>query len=497
MRTDDRLPATILDLIEAGDDADVAVEAAGRVPLDYAGLRSHTDRTRAALAGFGVGLGDRVAIVLPAGAEAATAFLSVASTAAAVPLNPGYRPAEFERLLPDLGVTAVLTSSAAGDPIHHAAMRRGLPVLHAMTREGGPAATFDVELASGSTGALPACASPRPDDPALVLHTSGTTSRPKIVPLRQRNLVAGAGNVAATLGLSAGDKCLAVMPLFHIHGLVASVLATLAAGGTLFCTDGFNAFGFERLLAASRATWTTAVPTMYQAVLARYSGTAHTLRLMRSSSVALPASLMRKLEARFETPVLEALGMTEASHQVAANPPPPGERRAGSVGVAAGAEVRVAGGELLIRGPGVFDGYESNPDANAAAFLDGWFRTGDLGSIGADGYVTLTGRIKELINRGGEKIGPREVEDVLLDHADIEQAVVFPTPHETLGEDVAAAVVLARGSDATEREIRSHVRERLAAFKVPKTIVIVDEIPQGPTGKPQRLTLAAQLGLPT
>jgi acyl-CoA synthetase (AMP-forming)/AMP-acid ligase II len=215
---------------------------------------------------------------------------------------------------------------------------------------------------------------------------------------------------------------------------------------------------------------------------------------------------MRRLEDAFDVPVLEALGMTEASHQVAANPPPPGERRPGSVGVPSGPEVAVlddAGairgadgkGELVVRGPNVFDGYERNDEANARSFVDGWFRTGDLVSIGADGYLTIAGRLKELINRGGEKIGPREVEDVLLDHASVDQAVVFPVPHRSLGEDVAAAVVLAEGAEATPHQLISHVRDHLAAFKVPRKLLIVDQIPMGPTGKPQRLAMAAALGL--
>jgi acyl-CoA synthetase (AMP-forming)/AMP-acid ligase II len=348
-----------------------------------------------------------------------------------------------------------------------------------------------------------------PEDVALLLHTSGTTSRPKLVPLTQRNVATGAHNVASTLGLTATDRCLAVMPLFHIHGLVAAVLATLSAGGTVVATTGFNAFRFFEWVETSEPTWVTAVPAMYQAVLGRASGhrdtlRAHTLRFMRSSSSALPPSLMRKLEDAFGIPVVEALGMTEASHQVASNRLPPGGRRPGSVGPAAGPDVSVfrdgrvhatGDGELVVRGSNVMSGYERNDEANATAFVDGWFRTGDLGSIDSEGYVTLTGRIKEMINRGGEKIGPREVEEVLLDHEGVDQAVVFPAPHRNLGEEVAAAVVLAPGADVGVDELRKFVREHLAAFKVPRRLLIVDEIPKGPTGKPQRLMLASAFGM--
>ncbi len=500
---------TILQLLQRGDDDAAAIAALDKAPLDYRGLRLHVEKTRSALGDLGFGGDDRIAIVLPAGPELATALLTVGSMGAAAPLNPAYGCEELELLMLDLKVSAVLTSASAGESAHKAALARGLPLLHAESEDGAAAGLFDVRLMNGKPKRERVVSdAPGPSDTALLLHTSGTTSRPKLVPLQQSQLAVGAQNVAAALGLRADDRCLAVMPLFHIHGIVASVLATLSTGGTVVCSRGFTASGFFESLQVARPTWTTAVPTMLHTLLSRApdSPPQHTLRLIRTSSLALPPSLMSRLEDYFGIPVLEALGMTEASHQVTVNPPPPGERRPGSVGVASGPSIAIldeAGtiigeattGELLVRGPNVFEGYERNPEANERSFIEGWFRTGDLASIERDGYVTITGRLKELINRGGEKIGPREVEEILLDHPAVDQVVVFPAPHRSLGEEVAAAVVLAAGNEATPHQLRAHVREHLAAFKVPRKLLIVDAIPKGPTGKPQRLTMAATLGL--
>jgi acyl-CoA synthetase (AMP-forming)/AMP-acid ligase II len=346
---------------------------------------------------------------------------------------------------------------------------------------------------------------------ALVLHTSGTTSRPKIVPLTQRNVCASAVHVAESLSLTASDRCLNVMPLFHIHGLIAAVLASLAAGGTVVCAPGFNALKFFSWMDDARPSWYTAVPTMHQAILARADRNRdaivrNPLRFLRSSSASLPPQVMKSLEETFGAPVIEAYGMTEAAHQMAANPLPPRARKPGSVGVAAGPEVAImdeagrilpAGeiGEVVIRGPNVTPGYQNNPSANAAAFTSGWFRTGDQGAFDDEGYLRLTGRLKEIINRGGEKISPREVDEVLLDHPAVAQAVTFGMPHEKLGEEVGCALVLKEGSKASEGEIREYASRRLADFKVPRRVLFLEEIPKGPTGKLQRIGLAEKLGL--
>ncbi|MBT4873464.1 MAG: AMP-binding protein, partial [Marinovum sp.] len=355
---------------------------------------------------------------------------------------------------------------------------------------------------------------PHAEDAALILHTSGTTSRPKIVPLLHRNICASSQHIAASLTLTASDRGLNVMPLFHIHGLLAAVSASLSVGAQIFCTPGFDALKFFGWIAAQRPTWYTAVPTMHQAILSRAARNESViadvpLRFLRSSSASLPPQVFAALEDAFEAPVIEAYGMTEAAHQMAANPLPPKPRKPGCVGIAAGPQVRIADesdnklidglGEIVISGPNVTPGYESNPDANAESFFKAggnrWFRTGDQGQLDSEGYLTITGRLKEIINRGGEKISPREVDEVLMDHPAVAQAVTFAVPHDKLGEDVAAAVVLAQDETASEQELSGFVHERLARFKVPRKIVIVEEIPKGATGKLQRIGLHKKLGL--
>ena len=344
----------------------------------------------------------------------------------------------------------------------------------------------------------------------MILHTSGTTSRPNIVPLTQANVWKSAHNTARTLELTERDRALNVMPLFHIHGLIAGLAAPLFCGGSVFCTSGFDALRFFAAMEAAEPTWYTAVPTMHQALLTRAERhkeiiARRPLRFIRSSSASMPPQVIGELEAVFHAPVIEAYGMTEATHQMASHPLR-GKRKPGSVGVAAGPEIAImdeagrlmgpgAIGEVVIRGPNVTRGYENNPKANAEAFVNGWFRTGDQGVMDSEGYLTLTGRLKEIINRGGEKISPREVDEALMDHPAVLQVVAFAVPHDMLGEDVAAAVVLREGESATEHELRAFLSERLAAFKVPRKIHFVAEIPKGSTGKLQRIGLAQKLGL--
>ena len=346
-----------------------------------------------------------------------------------------------------------------------------------------------------------------------MLHTSGTTSRPKIVPLRQRNLAASAQNIAASLHLTAADRSLTVMPLFHIHGIMAGLLAPLSAGGGVVATPGFDAFKFHRWLDDLRPTYYTAVPTMHQMVLARSpeARRATSLRFVRSSSASLPGPVLDGLTELFAVPVVEAYGMTEASHQMTCNPLPPGTAKRGSVGIATGIEVAILDaehrvlppgdrGEVAIRGATVVDGYENNPAANEAAFTAGWFRTGDEGVLDDEGYLFLTGRLKEQINRGGEKISPLEIDEVLLRHPAIAEAVTFAIPHDKLGEEVGAAVVLIEGHLATEAELRDFLRGQLAPFKVPEADHPRGRDPQGrhrqgpthrPRGAPRALTRSA------
>jgi acyl-CoA synthetase (AMP-forming)/AMP-acid ligase II len=301
------------------------------------------------------------------------------------------------------------------------------------------------------------------------------------------------------------------MPLFHIHGLIAGVLAPVSAGSSVCCTPGFNALKFFAWMDEAAPTWYTAVPTMHQAILSRAPKNLdvirrHRLRFIRSSSSSIPPQVIRELEEVFGAPLVESYGMTEATHQMASNPLPPAVRKPGTVGLPAGPEIAIMGedgtllprggvGEIVIRGPNVTAGYENNPKANAEAFVNGWFRTGDQGTMDAEGYLSLTGRLKEIINRGGEKISPREVDEVLMDHPAVSQVVCFAIPHAKLGEEVGAVVVLRESAQVTERELQAFVAQRLADFKVPAKVLFLDEIPKGATGKLQRIGLAARLGL--
>ncbi len=503
-------PTRIARLLRTGASGSIAFSAPGRPDLTYEGLRRHVAATVAALNRRGIGRGDRVAIVLPNGPEMASAFVTIATGAATAPLNPAYRPPEFEFYLSDLGAKALVLAEGDDSPARAAAAALGVPTLEIRTEPRSPAGTFSfVGVPKEEPAARGGMAGP--DDVALVLHTSGTTSRPKIVPLLHRNVCATAENIRRTLRLAAGDRCLNVMPLFHIHGLMACVLSTLHSGGSVYCAPGFNALRVFGWLADADPTWYSAVPTMHQAILARAGRNPEVverlrLRFIRSSSAALPARVMAELEEAFSAPVVEAYAMTEAAHQMTCNPLPPAPRKPGTVGIAAGPDVSVmdaAGnllaprqeGEIVIRGPNVTPGYENNEAANREAFTHGWFRTGDQGFRDEDGYFTITGRLKEIINRGGEKISPREVDEVLMDHPAVQQVVTFAMPHPKLGEEVAAAVVLRAGTDASPGDVRDFAAERLAGFKVPRRVVILDDIPKGPTGKLRRIGLADQLRL--
>ena len=494
-------------LIDARPPGDAAISGSGRADLGYGLFASLCEETLAALRALGLQRNDRLAMVLPNGPDMAAGFVAAASAVTAAPLNPAYREEEFHFYMEDLKARALLVEEASTSPAIAAAHRLGIPVLTlhpareagAFTLSGGAAGPADRQGAAESA------------DVALVLHTSGTTSRPKIVPLTHANLIASANNIRGTLRLTEADRCLNIMPLFHIHGLVAAVLATFAAGGSVFATQGFNALKFFAQLEEAKPSWYTAVPTMHQAILARAGRNediikAHPLRFIRSSSASLPVPVFHALEAAFSCPVIEAYAMTENAHQMTSNQLPPGRRKPGFVGCAAGPEVQVMStdgrllgpgeeGEVVTRGPNVTPGYENNPSANEQGFAFGWFHTGDQGFMDEDGFLKITGRLKEIINRGGEKVAPMEVDEVLMEHDAVAQAVTFAMPHDKLGEEVAAAVVLREGASAGERELQDFASQRLAAFKVPKRIVILEEIPKGATGKLQRIGLAAKLGL--
>ena len=500
---------TLHNMVALQTPTSTAMMAPASLPLTYGALTQLIANTTSALNAMGIGRGDRVGIVLPNCPEMATAFVAVASACTAAPLNMAYRADEFEFYLSDLKAKALIVAVGSDTPAIAIAAKLGVAVIYLTALPEHGAGNF--ELASSLAGLAISPGPAQADDVALILHTSGTTSRPKIVPLSHRNVCASARNISATLRLTAADRELHVMPLFHIHGLIAGVLAPMAVGSQIFCTPGFNALKFFSWMKECKPTWYTAVPTMHQTILARAANNmdvieANPLRFIRSSSSSMPPQVIAELERVFKAPLIESYGMTEAAHQMASSPLPPALRIPGSVGIAAGPEVAImdnagnllaAGeiGEIVIRGENVTLGYENNEKANAEGFTNGWFRTGDQGTMTVDGYLTLTGRLKEIINRGGEKISPREVDEVLMDHPAVAQVVTFGMPHDKLGEEVAAAVVLREGKTATDQEIRAFAATKLADFKVPRKIIIMDEIPKGATGKLQRIGLAQKLGL--
>lgn len=507
---------TVKDVLKRASPGSPAIGAPGKQTMSYAALHDHTNAIASRLRALGVERNERVAIVLPNGPEMAVAFLAASLCGTAAPLNPAYRAEELDFYLKDLRARLLIADATAPGPAIEVAEKLGIQVVRVNCGASDTAGL----LVSAELDAVPSLDVPidlDAADVAMVLHTSGTTSKPKIVPLTHGNITASAGHISTSLALTSDDVCLNIMPLFHIHGLIAAVLSSLHAGASVICTPGFNALRFMGLLSSENPTWYTAVPTMHQAIVERASrqpaeALRNRLRFIRSSSASLPPSVLEDLERTFGCTVVEAYGMTEAAHQMTSNPLTPGKRKPGTVGMAAGPEIGVvdtAGnflshgveGEIVICGPNVTLGYENNPQANATGFFNDpvsksrWFRTGDLGRLDPENFLTVTGRIKEMINRGGEKVAPREVDEVLLLANGVVQAVTFGLPHPKLGEEVAAAVVIAPGSDATPESIRAFAAEKLAAFKVPRKIVIVDQIPKGPTGKIQRIGLAALLGL--
>ncbi|MBZ5601060.1 MAG: acyl--CoA ligase [Acidobacteriia bacterium] len=468
------------------------------IRVTYASLRDQVFQMADGLASLGIGPGDRVATVLPNGLPAIVSFLAASIAGTAAPLNPGYRQDEFAFFLEDTSAK-VLLCPPDGAPDARKAAQGKVPVHDLVMDDHGY-----VRIAGVSNGRKSPAADP--NGVALVLHTSGSTGRPKRVPIRHRNLAASAVNIVNHYKFTGDDVALCAMPLFHVHGLVASTLSTLLAGGTVVVPSKFNPLSFWRTVRDCNVTWYSAVPTIHSLLLARAGDArpegAEKLRFIRSCSAALPPEMMAKMESVFGAPVLEAYGMTEASHQMASNPLPPSAHKAGSVGPGTGVKIGIMDGkgnllasgdrgEVVIQGPNVVDGYENNPEANAVSFTNGWFRTGDQGYLDADDYLVLTGRIKELINRGGEKIAPREIDEVLLAHPAISEAVAFGFPHPTWGEEVAAAVVLKEPQ--TEAQLLAYCKDRLADFKRPKKFYIVETIPRTATGKIQRGAVAKAL----
>jgi len=510
-------PVVLTDFLDrAPADAPAVILPEQNLTITYGNLRNQVKAVAEQLAAAGVSRGDRVATSLTNGLPVIVSFLAAGIAGTAAPLNPAYKEDEFKFYLEDTAAKVLILPPDGAEDARRAAVERGVPIL-TIDMDSAGTVTLSDRSATSSAKALAErpldrkpVTPPTVDDVALVLHTSGSTGRPKRVPLKHANLSISAQNVARHYSLTPDDVSLCVMPLFHVHGLVASTLATLASGGTVVVPAKFSPLSFWRTARDHGVTWYSAVPTLHQLLLARAgdpsdpsrrpAGT-EKLRFIRSCSASLPPAVMHALEAAFGAPVLEAYGMTEAAHQMASNPLPPSDRKPGSVGH--GTDVRISimdkagahlpigeAGEVVIQGPNVITGYENNPEANASSFVDGWFRTGDQGVLDENGYLTLVARIKELINRGGEKISPREVDEVLLAHPAIAEAVCFGVPHGTWGEEVEAAVVLREGETIGAPDLLAFCKERLADFKRPKQIHITQAIPRTATGKIQRGAVA-------
>jgi len=489
---------TLLDVLQFADSHTAIVLPELEIRLTYDTLRRQVQAMADALAAARVQRGDRVAIALPNGLPAIVSFLAASIAGTAAPLNPSYPYEEFLFFLRDTSARVLLCPPAEAEYARSAAADLGIPVFSVeMTSQG------EVHLKDAPKGVT--ANPPTPDDIALILHTSGSTGRPKRVPLRHFNLAVSAANIANTYMLSEEDVALCIMPLYHIHGIMASTMATLLSGGTVILPSKFNPLAFWRMVREYGVTWYSGVPTMHKLILARTREQAsepHPLRFIRSCSAPFSAETIHKMEEIFRVPFVEAYGMTEAAHQMTSNPLPPRCRRPGSVGVGTGIRISIMDalgnhlgtgqrGEVVIQGANVFRGYENNPEANAKSFVHGWFRTGDQGFLDEDCYLHLTGRIKVIIIRGGENVAPHEIDEILLKHPSVAAAVTFGFLHPTLGEEVASAIVLHEPGSLTESALLKYCCEHMAEFKAPKKIYFVESIPTTGTGKIRRRAVAA------
>ena len=495
----------IKNIIEDQNDNNVALTSESSPPLLYKDLKSFVNKIASQLAGNGISNKDRAAIVLPNGPFMASSFLTLSSYMSAAPLNPSYKTNEYEFYLKDLNPKIVIVEPNSSNEVVRVAKNLNIPVCEIKIKKDDPSGLFNL-FDTESEYQLP-----EENDEGLVLHTSGTTSRPKIVPLTNKNIYSSAENISKSLNLSEADHCLNIMPLFHIHGLIAILAASIRSGASICASNGFNALKFLELAKSEKITWYSGVPTMHQAILLRAEKNLElaknlNLRLIRSSSASLPPAVFEKLNNVFGCSVIEAYGMTEATHQMTSNPLPPKKQKPGFVGIPAGPEVCIMDekdkildqgetGEVCIKGDNVTLGYDNNPEANKNSFTNGWFRTGDQGYFDQNGYLKISGRLKEIINKGGEKISPLEVDNVLMDHPLIEQAVCFGYEDKMLGEDIAAAIIVKEGKNCSETDVKTYAQEKLAKFKIPKKIFFVNEIPKGATGKLQRNVLAKNFGL--
>ncbi len=455
------------------------------------------------LSQFNIKKNDNVAIILNNSVDFVVSFLSTINICISAPLNPSYTEGEFDFYFEDLKPKAIISNFQENHPAIICAKKSNIKIIGINNNIfQKPLKKIKKKFTSSTY-----------NDNALVLHTSGTTSKPKMVPLSHENIINSAKNIGKTLKLSKRDKNIILMPSFHIHGIVASILAPLLAGGKIVVLPKFNALSFFKSLDEHSPTWFTGVPTMLQSILDRASRnsniiSASNLKFIRSSSSSLPTSALKELEKTFKVPVIESYGMTEASHQMTSNLLPPANRKIGSVGVPSGIKLKIVDnsfkkmkenevGEILIKGKSIFKKYIASKEINSNSFIKGWFRTGDLGNLDKDGYLYISGRIKEIINRGGEKISPKEVDEVFMSFKKVNIAVSFAIKHPKLGEDIGLAVVLNNNMECTSNELKSFAQNKLAQYKIPKQILFLKEIPLGTTGKIQRIGLAKKLGIET
>ncbi|MDG2101278.1 MAG: acyl--CoA ligase [Dehalococcoidia bacterium] len=486
------------DILKSGDDNATAISIPGKFEINYSKLKSLVNETSEQLKSFGTINEKPIVIVLGNNAEFIISFLSVTNTNAVVaPLNPEFTEEEFKFYLEDISPSLVITTE--NHKVIGEAKSKNIPV--GIVDYSGESLKIDFR---GSGPDNKNYNSANENNSCLFLHTSGTTSRPKGVPLKHKNLLKSLTNIVDTYELNKEDIAMVVMPLFHVHGLIGVALSTLASGGQIVIPAKFSASAFWDIQNKYNATWYSAVPTIHQILLLRADqdkAPKKSFRIIRSCSAALAPSVLNDLEERFGAPVLEAYGMTEASHQMSSNPLPPEKRKAGSVGKPTGLEINIMSmeklgemldvdqvGEIVIKGENVTSGYHNNNDANKEAYVNGWFRTGDQGFIDKDGYLSLTGRIKELINRGGEKISPLEVDSILINHPSVNEAVCFAFADVKYGEVVHAALVV--NSEVTEKDIQEFCSKSLASFKVPEKIYFTDKLPRTATGKIQRRNVA-------
>jgi oxalate---CoA ligase len=487
---------TIRDLLFNGnqDPDHHAIECPGYRPLTYRDLRQQILSVVRTLNSLGFHRNDRIAVIIPAGPEAAVAIIAVMAGFTVIALNPQSREGEFTAVFSRLGIKAIIVQKDQQTPAPAAARSQNIPVIE-LVPLSDRAGIFDLQPAGSPAAGTPDFATS--SDIAYIIMTSGTTASAKIVLVSQKQSALSKQRACRASGITAADRALHIIPYYHGMGVGAPLLTPLIAGGTVICTREFIPPDFPDLLRTYRPTYYTAGPALHAGILRelrkRPPGEVqnNSLRYIRTSSGFLPEHIRQELESVLRAPVIDAYGMSEAG-SIATNIPP----KKGSVGIPYIESVQVIDpdgqplgvnipGEIVIRGETVFSGYENAPEESKAAFIDGWFRTGDLGYLDDDGYLFLTGRKTELINKGGEKISPEEVDTVLRSHPGVKEAMSFRIEDPVLGEDIAAMVVPADAL-VSEAELRRYLLDRLIPFKVPRRIYVVQEIPKTAIGKPMR-----------